>query len=47
MCRGVRAVIPFDDEAADFVVSPRRIGGIWSPRISARWDFRRRLTDAN
>ncbi len=29
------------------VVSPERIDGIWSPRITDRWDFRRRLQDAN
>ena len=27
------------------VVSPERIDGIWSPRITDRWDFRRRLSD--
>src|SRR5690348_798581 len=29
------------------VVSPDRIDGIWSPRMSDRWDFRRRLSDGN
>jgi hypothetical protein len=29
------------------VVSPERIDGIWSPRMTDRWDFRRRLSDGN
>jgi hypothetical protein len=29
------------------IVSPERIDGIWSPRMSDRWDFRRRLADGN
>ena len=27
------------------IVSPERIDGIWSPNMSRRWDFRRRLPD--
>jgi hypothetical protein len=27
------------------IVSPERIDGIWSPRMSTRWDFRRKLPD--
>jgi hypothetical protein len=29
------------------IVSPERIHGIWSPRMTDRWDFGRRLQDAN
>jgi hypothetical protein len=29
------------------VVSPERIDGIWSPRMTDRWDFRRRLAGSN
>jgi len=29
------------------IVSPERIDGIWSSRMSDRWDFRRRLPDSN
>jgi hypothetical protein len=27
------------------IVSPERIDGIWSPNVTHRWDFRRRLAD--
>src|SRR6201995_1972831 len=29
------------------VVSPERIDGVWSPHLTDRWDFRRRLADSN
>jgi hypothetical protein len=29
------------------IVSPERIDGIWSPRMTDRWDFRRRLPDSS